>query len=204
MNPDLLKDKRLLSRCIAGDKKAREKFVRTFSDLIFRSIQHILTAKHIQFNYIDLEDLHNSVFLSLFEKDCHKLSQYKGINGCSLATWIRVVTVRMILNDIRKKGVDSISWKEKQVTLDILPELKSNNPEAQAVMEKEERVRFLQEKIRKLPPRDQLFLKLHFVKGFSIKDIAEVMQLSVDNVYTVKHRAIKRLKSQVESDGRYQ
>jgi RNA polymerase sigma factor (sigma-70 family) len=198
------KDQLMLSRCIAGDKKAREKFVRKFSDLIYRSIQHILTVKHIQFNYVDLEDLHNSVFLALFEKDCQKLVQYKGINGCSLATWIRIVTVRIILNQIRKKGIDSIAWKDKQIDLDALPELKSDNPQALMMMEREEQAQYLCEQIEKLPPRDRLFLTLHFLKGLSIKEIAEVMQLSVENAYTVKHRAIKRLKSRVESDPGYQ
>jgi len=194
------KDQFLLSRCIAGDKKAREKFVRKFSDLIFRSVQHTFAAKHIQFNYSDLEDLHNTVFLTLFEKECKKLSQYKGTNGCSLATWIKIVAVRTVLNHIRRKGIDSIIWKKKQVALDDLPELKSNDLEALTALEKAEQQQFLQERIQKLPARDRLFLNLHFSKGYSIKEVAEVMQLSVENAYTIKHRAIKRLKSQLEAD----
>jgi len=201
MSTDLREDQHLLSRCIAGDKKALEKFVRKFSDLIFRSVQYTFTAKHIQFNYNDLEDLHNTVFLTLFENECKKLSQYKGTNGCSLATWIKIVTVSTVLNHIRRQGIDSIIWKKKQVALDDLPELKSNDLEVLTALEKVEQQQFLQERIQKLSARDRLFLNLHFSKGYSIKEVAEVMQLSVENAYTIKHRAIKRLKSQVEADG---
>ena len=194
------KDRFLISRCIAGDKKAREEFVRKFSDLIFRSVQHTFTAKHVQFNFSDLEDLHHTVFLTLFDEECKKLSQYKGTNGCSLATWVKIVAVRTVLNHIRRKGIDSIIWKKKQVALDDLPELKSNDLEALTALEKVEQQQFLQERIQKLSARDRLFLNLHFSKGYSIKEVAEVMQLSVENAYIIKHRAIKRLKSQLEAD----
>ena len=43
-------------------------------------------------------------------------------------------------------------------------------------------------------------MNLHFNKGFTIKEIAETMQLPVDNIYTIKHRAIKRLKSYVMNE----
>jgi RNA polymerase sigma factor (sigma-70 family) len=65
-------------------------------------------------------------------------------------------------------------------------------------MENAEQKRILQKGIANLAPRDRLFMNLHFNKGFSIKEIAESMQLSIDNVYTIKHRAIKRLKAYVE------
>ena len=86
------------------------------------------------------------------------------------------------------------------MALDDLPELKSNDLEALTALEKVEQQQFLQERIQKLCARDRLFLNLHFRKGYSIKEVAEVMQLSVENAYTIKHRAIKRLKSQLEAD----
>jgi RNA polymerase sigma factor (sigma-70 family) len=66
-------------------------------------------------------------------------------------------------------------------------------------VEKAEQEDLLQKGIQKLAPRDRLFMNLHFNKGFSIKEIAETMRLSVDNVYTIKHRVINRLKAYVES-----
>ncbi len=61
------KDRRRLKKCIAGDKKACERFVREFSDLVYRSVRHTLLVKNVFFNQDDLEDLHNTVFLQLFE-----------------------------------------------------------------------------------------------------------------------------------------
>lgn len=201
MRSSLRKDRRLLSRCLSGDRRACEKFVRTYSDLVYRSIQHILTVKHISFTQSDLEDLHNTVFLKFFENNCKKLRQYRRENGCGLATWIRIVTVRLVINHIRKKGLDSMVGQQKRVALEDVSELKADDMEAWTALEKSEQQRLLQEGIRNLSPRDRLFFKLHYERGFSIKEVARAMRLSVDNAYSVKHRAIQRLKARIERDG---
>lgn len=41
-------------------------------------------------------------------------------------------------------------------------------------------------------------MKLYIDSGYSIKEIAETMKVSVDNVYTIKHRAIKKLKTYLQ------
>jgi RNA polymerase sigma factor (sigma-70 family) len=51
--------------------------------------------------------------------------------------------------------------------------------------------------MKNLSPRDRLFMKLHFDQGLSAAEVAAAMQVSVENVYTIKNRAIQRLKTQV-------
>jgi len=197
MNLPLRNDHKLLTQCFSGHKKAQERFVRNFSNLVYRTIQHTFILKHLPFTYADLEDLHNTVFLMLFENQCNKLRQYRGKNGCSLATWIRIVTIRIVLNQFRKKGIDSIAWQYNRIAFEDIPELKEDAPGPLAKMEEAERKQLIEKGIRNLPSRDRLFLMLHFEKGFSIKEVAETMQLSIDNAYTIKHRAVQKLKSQI-------
>ena len=101
MNHPLKEDRELLSKCVSGDRTASEMLVRRFSDLVYRAVQYTLMAKHVSFNRHDLEDLHNTVFLRLFEQGCKKLRQYQGKNGCSLASWIRMIAVRTVLDHLR-------------------------------------------------------------------------------------------------------
>jgi len=195
------KDRRRLKKCIAGDKKACERFVREFSDLVYRSVRHTLLVKNVFFNQDDLEDLHNMVFLQLFENQGQKLKQFKGKNGCGLGTWIRIITVRIVLNHIRKKGLDSITGQQKRIALEDIPELSSADFGPLAEIEKAEKQRSIKDGIRKLPPRDRLFLLLHYERGYSIKEVAETMKLSLNNAYAIKHRAINKLKSTLENPG---
>jgi RNA polymerase sigma factor (sigma-70 family) len=199
MNYSLDEDQRLRARCIAGDRKACEIFVQRFSDLIYRSVRGTLTIKQVPFNQQDLEDFHNTVFMKLFEERFKKLRQYQGRNGCSLASWIRLLAVRITLNHLRKRGINGIGGQSKQIRLEDLAELKANDMGAWAEMEKAEQWRSLQEGIQDLPPRDRLFVKLHFESELSIQEVARTMRLSIQNAYTVKHRAIQRLKSHVTS-----
>ena len=188
-------DRQLLSRIFSGDKKATEIFVRQFSKLIYTSIQAAFLTRQITFNQQDLEDLHNAVFLQFFEQDCKKLRQYKRKNGCSLASWIKLVTIRIVLNHLRKKGLDAIGWKNKMISLDDLSELRGYNMNSWEIMERQEQESLLQNAINSLPPRDRLFAKLHLEKDLSIEKVAESLQLSMQNAYAVKHRIIKKLKS---------
>lgn len=199
MNRSFEEDRQLLSRCFSGDRKASETLVRRFSDLVYRSVQYTLMAKNVSFDIQDLEDLHNTVFLKLFEQGCKKLRQYQGKNGCSLASWIRMIAVRTVLDHLRKKGVDAMVWQKKRVPLEELPELKADDVEFGSQIEKAEQARLLQDSMQRLPPRDRLFVKLHFDQGLSVAEVAEAMHLSIGNAYTIKHRAIQRLKSHVAS-----
>jgi RNA polymerase sigma factor (sigma-70 family) len=192
-------DRQLLAFCIAGDREASEAFVRQYSNLVYRTVQYTLLNRNVRFTSMDLEDLHNSVFVSLFDNRCHKLKRFKGKNGCSVATWIRVITVRMVLNSIRQKGIDSITGQTLQVPIENLSNLEGKSSETWALLEKAEQESLLKRGIQELAPRDRLFMNLHFEKGYTIKEIAETMRLSIDNVYTIKHRAISRLKAYVES-----
>lgn len=190
-------DQRILSRCLSGDRKASELFVQRFSDLVYRSVQHALRTKDVPYSRADVDDLHNAVFLELFDKGCKKLRQYEGRNGCSLASWVRLIAVRTVLNHLRKRGVDTLVWRKHRVDLEDIPELKSDEMGAWDAVEKAEQNRLLRDGIRRLPPRDRLFMKLHFDRGLPLPEVAAAMQISVRNAYVVKHRAIEKLKTTV-------
>lgn len=194
------KDRELLARCIAGNNKALETLVRRFSNLVYQSVQYTLMVKHVSFNRHDLEDLHNTVFLKLFEKDSRKLRQYQGKRGCSVATWIKTIAVRTVLDHLRKKGVDAITFQKDRVPLEKLPELKADWIEFGAEPEKVEQNYLVQAGMKRLSPQERLFMKLHFDQGLPMAEVAEIMQLSIGNIYTIKYRAIQKIKSHVTSD----
>jgi len=89
--------------------------------------------------------------------------------------------------------------RRQQIPLEDLPELKSDAMEVLDALEESERHRLVQDAIRSLPPRDRLFMKLHFDRGLPLPEVAATMQISVRNAYIVKHRAIQKLKTTVAS-----
>lgn len=188
-------DQRLLSGCFSGDPAMIETFVRQYSELIYSTIQRVFQTKHIQYINEDLEDLHNTVFLQLFDNRCKKLKQYKGLNGCSLATWINVVTVRIVLNQLRKKGHDALNWQKKRISIEEMSEIIGNNPGPLDLIDEAEKAKLIKQWTESLPYRDRLFLKIYMEADFSLERTAKIMEITPGNAYTIKHRAIKKLKA---------
>ncbi|MCP3871824.1 MAG: sigma-70 family RNA polymerase sigma factor [Desulfobacteraceae bacterium] len=188
----------LLKKLFSGSKTAGELFVRAYSGLVYKSIQYTLLARNVSFSKDDLEDLHNTVFLRLFENDYRKLRQYQGKNGCSIPSWIRMIAVRIVLDHLRLKNIDSLSSRKAQISLEDLPEIKVNGNTPLARLESNEQLKILKKAMASLPDRDRMFLNLHIGKSLSIAEAAGIMHLTVDNAYTVKHRAIQKLKTYVE------
>lgn len=190
-------DQALIGRCLSGSRDAMELLVRTFSNSIYSSIQYALRAKEIRYSREDLEDLHNSVFLSLFKDGCRKLRQYKGENGCSLSTWIRLITIRMVIDYLRNTRKDALGSRRK-IPLEFLESFQSDRSDLMDDIEREEQWRLIHEGMKDLLPRDRLFLTLHCEDVLSISEIADLMDIPRENVNSLKHRAIKRLREAVD------
>lgn len=202
MRPPLGEDRQLLSKCLSGDRGAWETVVRRFSNLVYQTVRSTFISKQTPFSRQDLEDLHNTVFLGLFEQGCAKLKLYQGRNGCTLASWIRIVTVRTVLNHLRKKGVDGPLWEKKKTPVEGLSWLKGEDQGPLALMESAEQEKLVQEGMESLAPRDRLFMKLHIDQGLPVEEVAEALQISVPNAYVVKHRAVERLRTYLVSRGK--
>ena len=194
MKHSVHEDRHLLSRCLDGDREAAELFVRRFSDLIYHAVRHTLTSKDVPFSKENIEDLHNTIFLHLFENRCRKLSQYQGKNGASLASWLKVVSVRTVLNHMRGSAHRTL-WQDRQISFENLSDQDREALGPLASMEKTEQRRLLQSAIQRLSPRHRLFMRLFFEEGLQIEEVAESLGISIQNAYTVKHRAVQKLKS---------
>jgi len=202
MKPPPEHDRQLISKCLSGDRGAWETLVRRFSNLVYQTVRSTFVAKQAPFGRQDLEDLHNTVFLGLFDQGCTKLKLYQGRNGCTLASWIRIVTVRTVLNHLRKKGVDSPLWETRKTPVEELSWLRAEDQGPLALMESAEQEELVHEGMESLAPRDRLFMKLHIDQGLPVEEVAEALRISVQNAYVVKHRAVEKLKTFLVSRGK--
>ena len=190
-------DKALIKDCLAGDQTAREQFVHRFSRLVFGSIHGAVKAKGAYVSEQDIEDLHNSVFVSFFERRCRKLKQYEGRNGCSLASWVRMVTVRAVIDFLRRRS-DPLSRTEILTPLDLLPEAADETRASPwACLMAGEQQALMEKGLKSLSARDQLMIRLHCLEERPLAQVAAILDVSQANVHSVKHRAIQRLKQAV-------
>ncbi|MEJ2659482.1 MAG: sigma-70 family RNA polymerase sigma factor [Desulfobacteraceae bacterium] len=193
-----LDDKTILAGCLKGQWTAQEAFVRRFSNLVYASIQGVAKSKAIMLSAQDKDDLHSAVFVLLFEHRCRKLRQFKGKNGCTLATWIRMIAVRAVLDHLRHRK-DALARPERVVSLDMICEPAQTEPSAMSHLVADEQKRLIEESLQTLSARDQLMIRMHCLESRPLSQVAQVLRLSATNVHSVKHRAIARLKKAVDS-----
>ena len=193
-----LDDKEILAGCLAGHQTAQEALVRRFSNLVYASIQGVAKSKVIMLSAQDKDDLHGTVFVLLLERRCHKLRQFKGKNGCTLASWIRMITVRAVMDHLRRCK-DALAKPERVVCLDMICEPEQPEPSVLSHLVADEQKRLIEACVQTLSPRDQLMIRMHCLENRPLSQVAQALHLSAANVHSVKHRAIERLKKAIHA-----
>lgn len=174
----------IIRKCLSGDKEAWEKLLEKLSPLVFSTIYRTLDKYSFAPSQDDVDDLHNSLFLSLMEGDFRKLRQFKGIS--SLQSYIRIITVRQVVDFLRKQK------KHLSLYSDDMPEpLVCNNPLPDM---KVERADLINRVMGSLGASDKLLLRLIYEKGLKPKEIAGIMNISVEAFYSKKSRVKKKMK----------
>jgi RNA polymerase sigma-70 factor (ECF subfamily) len=186
-------DKELLKACIEGDSDGRDVFVDTFSKLIYSSVHETLRMYSADFLREDIEDIHNSVFLSLFKDESRKLRQFRGANNCSVASWLRIIAINATRNfisrnrtfislhngvDDGKSFIDTLSGQDSSVLNRLIDA---------------EEVRLVNKSIEELKAGDRLILKYYYKEGLQPDEIAKIMNVAVNTVYSKISRIKKKL-----------
>ena len=192
----------LLDRCIKGDRRAWNTLVERFTRYVYYLIQ--LTAKKYTTDLTQEEvaDLHNDLFVALMEDDCRRLRAFEGKNGCSVRSWIRIITIRKTLDALRKRrnhlSIDDTDSDSPPIHIvDDGP----NPLEAMMAKAKAEQRAQLSALTEGLSEGDRLLLEMIYVQKLSATAIASALKLKKGAVYTRKTRLIQRLRQAAESRG---
>ena len=188
----------LLEGCIRGDADARRQLVEEYSGIVSYGVLVIFQQFGRPYRKEEIEDLCQDVFLALFENDARKLRQYQGRNGCSLASWLRVVANRFTIDRLRREGrtvslddpESGESWRIRETRPDSRP-----GPEPQ--VEAAERASKVRDLVSQLPPKDQMFVQLFYFQGLPIEEVASTIGITTNAAYVRKMRLHQKLRKLV-------
>jgi RNA polymerase sigma factor (sigma-70 family) len=193
-------EKELLIGCFNGDRYAQGDFVARFSDLVYYTVLNALKAKSAEWQTRDLEDLYQTVFMRLLERRCRRLRQFRGSNGCSLRSWIRMITVHTVIDHLRSRK-DAMAHSSRLDTSYFMNNLRAELIDPDLVLDRVQQMDRVHQGLLSLVPRDRLFIKLHWLKELSIQEVAGILGVSKNNAYSIKHRALNRLKTALQPTG---
>jgi RNA polymerase sigma-70 factor, ECF subfamily len=161
----------LTTRARQGDKEAFGDLYERYLDDIFQYISYRVGDHH------DAEDLTEQVFLKAWEG----IGRYR--EEVPYRAWIYRIAHNTVIDHYRRrKGL-------LELTENMAPSGKE--PGIEEKLLQEEKATQLANAIRRLSPLHQDVLILRFINGFSMKEVAQILDRSVGAVRVLQHRALK-------------
>lgn len=171
---------------------AREAFVAQFGRLIWFAIHTVLRKKGLHLDQERLEELYQSQLLSFFDENCRRLRLYEGREGASFATYLRVCATRGTLDYLRRERRHTQRFEpEGNSDLRAVPDPTSDPEEESATRERMEQVRAF---VSRLTPREQMLVRMHFVEGLAIPEVARSLRMTDNATHVMKSRLRSKLR----------
>lgn len=167
--------KKIIKHCKKKDLKAQEELYRLFAGKLFA-----ISLKYSR-NYQEAEDNLQEAFITIFKK----IHQYE--NKGSFEGWLKRITINTALQTYRKQNV-----------FRIVDENSIEEAEEVNLREEEISLDFLLKIIQELPDRYRMVFNLYVLDGYSHKEIAELLNISVGTSKSNLARARKNLKQKLE------
>jgi len=194
-------EKALIGRIRKGSREAWNELVDGYGRLIYYSISRTLEMKGVRRSPEDIQDIFQSLFLHLAEDGGRRLLSYTGKHKCSLATWVRMITVNYTIDTIRRSAKYSFHVEYEDVSPEEFERswFESQKQPVDEVAEKEENKKLLA-CLGELDKQERVLLEM-YLSGMTPRQMARVCKISQSNVYS-RYAAIKeKLKKSMESKG---
>ncbi len=166
----------LIKKCKKKNAKAQEQLYRLYSGKLFS-----LCLKYSN-DYPSAEDTLQDAFITIFEK----ITQYKSQG--SFEGWMKRVTINTALQKYRKQKVFDIINEEQIEEVDV------------EIDQEDISLDFLLQIIQQLPDRYRLVFNLYVLDGYSHKEIAEMLGISIGTSKSNLARARYILKTKIETN----
>ncbi len=174
--------KQIIKKVQKGDIDSFGTIYEIFAERIYRYIYLKVSNKEIA------EDLTQQVFIKAWEA----IGDFKFKNN-PFSSWLYSIARNSVTDFYRKKKPDFSL--DEEIKIDLFDEKDLN----EELINKEE-VDNILKKIYQLPSDQKELLILRFVEDLSYEEIAKIMNKTPLNLRVIQHRALNRLKKEMDTD----
>jgi RNA polymerase sigma-70 factor (ECF subfamily) len=194
-------DLQFAQSCLKGNKQSWSEFISRYSRLIYNYIYSTLAVKGSNVPQEQVEDIFQDIFTALIRDNYKKLSTYRAKNGCSLASWLRQVTINFTIDYLRKiRPVSSIDQQDED-GFSLADTLKDLSPTAAEFLQDQTRRRTLHECISLLESNEQYFLDLLLNQELTLDEVKEHLKINRGAVDMRKARILQKLQDCFKKKG---
>lgn len=192
-------DADLVQACVAGERPAWNELVARYTNLVYASILRAARGRGTHLSDDEVADLHQGIFLALYEDDCRRLRAFGG--RCKLSSWIKVVSVNLTIDQLRRRQRARKTFAPVPMTDDgvfIEPPSPGGDVERHVMAIRD--VDSLRQAVEALAEPDRILLDRLFAEEVPYEDIAAELGVSVGAIYTRKTRLLNRLRDVVAGE----
>jgi RNA polymerase sigma-70 factor (ECF subfamily) len=191
---DALPESELVAAVLASEPAAWPTFFARYERLIVACIRKVLRRHHAQHNDEDVEDLISQTALHLVRDDYKKLRAFDATRGYKLSSWIGLIATNTTYDALRRRtpieSAHTASIDDGESGIDPPADAESAD---EALARAEQRAE-LQAAVAELSPSDRLFVEYYYASEMDPEDIARLMNISVNTVYSRKNKVREKLK----------
>jgi RNA polymerase sigma-70 factor, ECF subfamily len=172
-------DNNLISQYLKGEEKSLELLIAKYLKPIYGFVYNFIS------NQTDAQDIVQEVFIKVW-KHLKRFDQNK-----SFKTWLFSIAKNTIYDFLRKKKTIPFSDLENEDGDNpVLDNLADDNPLPDELFERADLAEFLKATLEKIPPNYRLVLNLYYQDQFNFREIAEILNESIDTVKSRHRRAL--------------
>ena len=187
MATDNREDWKLMQEVASGDERAASHLYDRFGALVFKTSRQVLPTR------VEAEDAVQEVFVRLW-----KTADRYDPARAKLVTWVMLITRRLLIDKLRRKQVRPINLPLEGDPAGRDP---SGSMESKAV-ENLERTHVLVQRIEELPVLQQEVIKRAYLKGFTLREVAEQLEVPIGTIKSALSRGLARLRDRLADDHR--
>jgi RNA polymerase sigma-70 factor (ECF subfamily) len=185
MNLHHIDDATLATLCVSRptDRAIANELIRRYGPVVLQSITWTLK----RFSIVDtqeVEDQFQEVFACLFEKGAGRLKGFDAAKA-GLGTYLSVIARNRALNALRIRGPG---------TVELSDGIEDDRVVFLAAIEDSEMMARIRTLVAGFTANERLFYHLYFVESMPPEDVARVMAVSVESVYSKKAKLGDKLK----------
>ena len=184
-------DARMISRLRAGESEAWEEFVERYRKLIYSAIVRANSRFRAEWDETAMEEIFQEAVFKLLRRNGKALASWKG--NCRLETWIYRI--------VRNVCIDVLRKRTRRRESDELPEEGESRAAARTLggagtqENTDLRISLEQAMQRSLSPKEALVVRLIYFEGFTYREVAERMDMSVGAMSGLVFRALAKLRT---------
>jgi RNA polymerase sigma-70 factor (ECF subfamily) len=195
---DELSDGDLVNAVIAREPAAWPTFFAKYERLVVACVRRALRRYGASHSEEDIEDLVSQTAFNLVKDDYKKLRTFDPTRGYKLSSWVGLIATNTALDALRRRGPTDV-WSAASLddTDPVVPTLATGDPGPSEALARKDEVRLVQSAIDELSDTDRLFLEYYYVEELDPEEIARLMGISLNTVYSRKNKIREKLARRV-------